>query len=92
MVRPYLVKTRERASKLKKEFKRQTVIAILAALAFLIALSWRDFISDSVTKIVDLLGVSNQIYLYKLLSVLIVTFLAVVGILIVSKFNSTENQ
>ena len=92
MPRQYLSKAREKASKLKAEFKKQTVIAILAALAFLIALSWRDFISDSVNKIVESLGVSGNLYLFKLFSALIVTFLAVLGILIISRFKTEENQ
>jgi len=83
-------KAKEKASKFKKEFRKHSTTAILAALAFLIALSWRDFISDSVNKIVSSLGVSDQLYFYKLLSALLITILAIFGIMIISKFKVEE--
>ena len=83
--------TKQKASKFKKEAQKQVVLAILAAFAFLIALSWRDFISDSVNKIVSILGFSEQLYFFKLLSALTVTLIAVLGILLVSKFKVEEN-
>lgn len=89
MVRKYISKAKEKAKektlRFRKEFRKQATIAIIAAFGFLIALSWRDFISDTVNKIVSSLGVSDQLYLYKLLSAIIVTLLAILGIMIASK-------
>jgi len=75
-----------KSQKVKKEFKKQSVTAIVAAFAFLIALSWKDFITGSVTQIVSYFGVSDQLYLYKLLTALIITFIAIFGILLMSRF------
>ena len=83
-------KTREKSLKFKKEFRKQASIAIMAAFGFLIALSWRDFIVDTVNKIVTSLGVSDQLYLYKLLSAITVTFLAILGIMIASRLKVKE--
>jgi len=76
--------------KFKKEFQKQATIAVIAAFGFLIALSWRDFIADTVNKIVTTFGVSDQLYLYKLLTAIIITLLAILGIMIISKFKVEE--
>ncbi len=91
MVKKYVSKAREKTKKFKKEFRKQATIATLAAFAFLIALTWRDFISNTVDKIVTSLGVSDQLYLYKLLSAILVTLIAILGIMLVSKFKIEEN-
>lgn len=92
MVKKYVLKAEQRASKIKKEFRNQTSIAIIAAFGFLIALSWRDFISDTVDKIVLSLGVSGQLYLYKLLSAILITFIAIIGIMLISKLKIEEGN
>lgn len=63
----------------KQEFKKQIVLAITAAFAFLIALVWRDYII-SIIK-------TDQA---SLLSAIIVTAISVIGLMIVSKWASTE--
>ncbi|HUS49946.1 MAG TPA: DUF5654 family protein [Candidatus Paceibacterota bacterium] len=83
---------REKIKKFRKEFKNQIVIAIIAALGFLIALSWRDFISETINQIISSFGVTGKAYLLKLLSAIIVTFIAVLGIMIISKFKSEESK
>ena len=82
---------REKIKKFKREFRIQTTTALLAALAFIIALVWRDFISDSIDHIVAILGVTENLYLYKLFSALLVTFLAILAIMLISKFKVEEN-
>jgi len=74
----------------KKEFKKQLAIALLAAFAFLIALSWRDFISEIVNKIIIFFGIQGQTYIVKFIAALIITIIAVIGILIFSKYNSDK--
>ncbi|MFA5060997.1 MAG: DUF5654 family protein [Candidatus Pacearchaeota archaeon] len=81
-----------KGSKFLKEFKKQTAIAIVAAFGFLIALAWRDFISEVVTKIVESLGVETSLYLYKLLAAVIITIIAIIGIILASKLNSEEKK
>ena len=90
MVSEYISRARAKTLKIKKEFQKHTTTAIIAAFGFLIALSWRDFVSDAVNKIIQYLGVEEKSYLLKLLSAVIVTILAIVGILLVSKFKINE--
>ena len=92
MVKKYLISAAQKAKKFKREFRIQTTTALIAALAFIIALVWRDFIADSINKIVTVLGVSENLYLYKLLSAVIVTILAILGIMLVSKLKISEEN
>ena len=75
-----------RAIKFKNEFKKTTHTAIVAAFSFLIALSWRDLISEYIIQLTALSPIGG-----KWVSAIIVTFLGVLGILIVSKYLSTES-
>ena len=83
---------KEKIKKFRKEFRNQAVIAIIAAFGFLIALSWRDFISETLNKIIAVLGISSQAYLLNLLSAIIITFLAVLGIMVISKLKVEEES
>ena len=78
-----------RASKFKNEFKKQMLFAISAAFGFLIALSWREPISDIVNIIVGSFGDGGQV-LWKFISAIVVTFLAVLGLMIVSKWSAEK--
>ena len=60
----------------KKEVKKATITAIVSAFSFLIALTWRDFISNYI-KLISLR--------YEFLSVLFITFICVTGIFITTK-------
>ena len=84
--------TREKQVKLRKEFRAQAVTAIIAAFGFLIALTWRDAIQDAVNKLITILGVSDQLYFYKFLAAIIVTIIAIFGIMFVSRFKAQEDQ
>jgi hypothetical protein len=76
-----------RLRKFRKEFKAQLRIALMAAFGFLIALSWRDFISEAVNYIIEALGLSGELYIYKLFSALSITAIAVIGLMLLSKLN-----
>ncbi|MFH1307222.1 MAG: DUF5654 family protein [archaeon] len=77
------------AAELRKEFKKQVGTAIGAAFAFLIALSWKDPIQASVNTIIDKLGLGKGIGFQFLVAVL-VTFIAVIALIILSKWSSKE--
>lgn len=70
----------------KKELKKSTNTALIAAFGFIIALSWRDFITEIIEKITSL-GPAQG----KLLGAIIVTIISVIGILITTKLLS-ENE
>lgn len=69
-----------------KEFKKQTSTAIMAAFGLIIALSWKDVITDLVDKI-------GFVKSYGLLATaVILTIVSIVGILLVSKWANTGDK
>ncbi|MBU2053322.1 MAG: DUF5654 family protein [Nanoarchaeota archaeon] len=80
--REKLKKSREEFS---KEFRKAINTAIVAAFGFLMALVWRDVITEYVDKISAVSPVKG-----KLISALIVTFVSVIGILVISRLFSVE--
>lgn len=79
-------KAKKTIKKFRIELKRSMVTAIIAALGFLIALSWRDVLVEWVTKFSETSPFRN-----KFLSASIITVIAVVGILVISKWNEKRN-
>ncbi len=74
-------RTKASALKLRQEMRKAVVTAITAAFGFLIALAWRDVITEYVNKITALSPVQG-----KLISAATITLVAVIGIVIVSRF------
>jgi len=80
---------RDRAKRYGKRLKGQTRkslnTALIAAFGFIIALAWRDVIMEYVGLITSLSPVQGM-----LIHALIVTFIAVIGIILVTKFLPAE--
>ena len=71
--------------KLKNEMKKSISTAIIAAFGFLIALTWKEVIIEYVDKIASISPLKG-----KLISALIITFISIIGILIITKFLEQE--
>ena len=86
-IKKEILKEKARAStkKFHKEFRSSLVTAITAAFGFLIALVWRDVITEYVSLVTAISPVQSQ-----LISALIVTLIGVLGILSISKLNVEE--
>jgi len=78
--------TKNSTLKFKREFRKHLVTAISAALGFLIALSWREPLSDFSKVIIESFGLQNEAIFYKFISALLITFIAVVGLIIITKW------
>ena len=78
--RTQIAKAKASAKKLKKETQKAIVTAITAAFGFLIALAWRDVIAEYVSTLSKISPIQGN-----LITALIVTLIAVIGILIISK-------
>ncbi len=78
-------KAKAQAKRFKKELKKAMSTAILAAFGFLIALVWKDVITDFVNKISEQSPISG-----KLFSALLVTLICVLGVMIITKL--TEDK
>lgn len=69
------------------ELKKSLVTATIAALGFLIALSWRDVITEWLGRFSEASPLKNSF-----ISAILVTIIAVIGIVIISKWNEKKKQ
>lgn len=81
------LKAKQSALKFRRELRKSITTAIVAAFGFLIALSWRDVITSLMEKISETSPVKSNVA-----SAIIVTIFAVIGILIISKFNDEKEK
>ena len=79
------IKARASAKKVKDETKKAMGTAIVAAFGFLIALVWKDVITEWVKILTSASPIQG-----KLIEALLVTFIAVVGIVLVTKLLSSD--
>ena len=80
----------ERAKKhsgaFQREFKKHVIVAITAALGFLIALSWKEPILELAGLLISKLGMAEGAVYFKVVSAFIVTVIAVLALIIISKW------
>ncbi len=76
----------KRSSFVASKFKDHATTAIIAALSFVIAISWKDLIVKFVAEKIKFSTIANYPYLAELYSALIVTVFAVIGIIIISSW------
>lgn len=82
-----LQRARVKAKRFKGEFKKQSLVAISAAFGFLIALSWREPISDIVNKMIVNLGLNEGAIYFKFFSAIVVTIVAVLLLMLMAKWS-----
>ena len=80
------------AMKFKKEFRNELVVAITAAFGFLVALSWRAPLQNTMDKIIEKMGLTGQAIYFEYFSALIITLFAVLVLMFVSKWKSKEDS
>jgi len=78
--------------KFRKEFREELVIAITAAFGFLVALSWRSPIKKSIDGLIEKLGLVGKAVYIEYLSALVITLLAVLVLMMVSRWKSEKDE
>ncbi|MHA1678171.1 MAG: DUF5654 family protein [Promethearchaeota archaeon] len=73
--------------KFRNELRKSLKTALIAAFGFLIALTWRDLIKSYVDKFSESAPLHGE-----LISALIVTFICVLGVLIITGIFQEENE
>lgn len=76
----------EKSSEVRQEFKTQASGAIIAAFGFLIALVWKDLVTKIMENLTPPGLIATYPYIAQLYSAILVTFIAVVGIMLVSRW------
>ena len=83
-------RTRASAKKFRKNFHEHSVGAITAAFAFLVALSWRTPIQTSVNACIERFGLNGNAVYFEYASAVIVTLIAVLVIMLISKSEAKD--
>jgi hypothetical protein len=86
-------KTKASTQAFKKEFKKHAIVAITAAFAFSIALSWKTPIQNTVDGIVKALrleSLTSKAVLIEYATAIIITIIAVLALMWVSRWSSKE--
>lgn len=68
------------------EFKKQIITGITAAFAFLIALSWREPISESVNKFIEHFNLTERVLMFKFISAILVTIIAAIVLVLITRW------
>lgn len=79
-------------NKFRKEFRNQTIGAITAAFGFLIALSWRDPISEAVNSFVEHFGLSGSVIFYKFIIAILITAVAVLFLVLIAGWKARAEE
>ncbi len=66
--------------KIGKEVQSRFGLAIGGAFAFVIALSWNEFIKEIVTYVISYLGLGGETLILKFVAAVLVTIICVAGI------------
>ncbi len=90
-VKTRIQNTQKKVVFVKTEFKKQTSTAIIAAFSFLIALVWRDLISKIIQENATLQSATYPV-LAELITALIITVIAVFGIILTTRWAKTEEE
>lgn len=76
----------------QKEVRKNIAIAISAAFAFILALYWKDLITEGVNKVLDYLKLSGSSFYFKVFVAFIVTLICVLGIIIITRWGQIKNK
>ncbi|KHO52728.1 MAG: hypothetical protein QT05_C0017G0011 [archaeon GW2011_AR13] len=81
-------KTKSSAQKFNNEFKKQVATGVTAAFAFFIALSWRTPIENLINLFIKKFDFMQSAIYWEFLSAILVTIIAAVGLIFISRWSS----
>jgi len=85
--------SKQTASFFGSEFKKQTATALMAAFGFLVALAWRDLITQLVNNTIPTHILDSYPYLDLLYTALVITIISAIAIALISRWaQGKENK
>ncbi len=81
------MKIKKSAKKFNEELRKNLHTAIIAAFSFIMALTWRDVITEYVTELTTISPIQG-----KIISAIVVTIFAVIGIIIISSIFAKKEK
>jgi len=87
-----LSKLKETAKELQRETRTRIITAITAGFAFVMALTWNDAIKGLVQTLIQSIGIDGTGYIYQIIAALITSFIAIIAIIILSKWSEKKHK
>jgi hypothetical protein len=84
------MKALQKAKEFQKEVRTQIGISLGAAFAFVIALSWNDFIKEAVNSLIARIGLGGEGLSFRLIAVVLITVICIVGIGLASRLGKKD--
>lgn len=81
---------RQRIHAIEDLIKKDITGPIVASFGFIVALIWRDAIQSVINEILDRMGINNNLYIYQIISAVIVTIIVIFIMLVVIKFREKK--
>ncbi len=77
---------------LKEEIRSDVLGPVIASFGFIIALVWRDAIRSTINEILSKAGLLEKIYIYDIISAIIVTIIVIGIMLFVTKLRKKRKK
>ena len=87
-----VAKTQQALENLQSQFKEHSSTAIIAALSFVIGLTWKDFIVKIIDNLLKPHIVNKYPYLSELITAIVVTLFAIIAITFVSRWAHKQEK
>ena len=84
------MKALSKANEFQKGIRTQVGISLAAAFAFVIALSWNDFIKEAVDQLITTIGLQGKGLPFRLITVVLVTVICIIGISLASRLGKKK--
>jgi len=88
-VKKAAITVKETSQKIRKQTKKTIGASLAAAFGLTAALIWRDAVDEIIKKITELLGLTEETYILKLITAIIITMVCVMFIVYFSKWSET---
>lgn len=92
MAKKKILNSVKKAKDLANNVRNRIALAIGAAFGLVIALAWNDAIREGIDQLMKNLGITGTAYIYKIITAIIITIIAVIGIMIVSKWAEKKQK
>ena len=83
---------KQRLTKFQKKARNRTGLAVVAAFALVIGLSWNEAIKALVNDILIKLEVTGTTFYYKIIAAILTTIICVAGIMYFSRWSEAEKK
>lgn len=77
---------------LEEEIRNDVSLPVVASFGFIIALVWRDAIKSGIDEFLLRAGLTKQVYIYDLISAIIVTIVVMTLMIFVTRFSRAKKE